>query len=720
MKQRFSKVVLAALATATIAVSCEKPKFNENPYFNSETNEVETKFILSVSTGDAPSTKVSEAIVQRNYSAFRGIDSAKIITYSTGNANHRITPSSTATKVFKLGTLYGSATINNSQDGTSGQSKNTTESSNRILQLNIPVGTDGVLVYGKAINAMPGAASGFSTGKVSENLSETKFMAAKRISTAADLEAYYATGKLMIYVINDIINTSLNSAASYGGYTNLSAISWPLEGDRYDHKYGKGRWANQADPTVEISPLEEILGSAYSALTYIKDGEYRAGSATAIKIMVRDMIAVVRDVAEATPTNADEANAKRLAESIMTRAQKYFDTTTWAYKSLSTLASEDVIGATKWAAEGFDKAKDIEGFPHSQFRIPDGAAQLKYEADFNNNTFKFSYLEQNKALVTPGTFFDPLHYLYPVELCYYVNSPVRVNDKDQAVGDYPNGVNPWSTSTAWSTNNWTVGPVSSTTSAVAVKDNVLYGTALLQTIVAFQSGITSLQDNKAAMTDDSDNNTISISNANFELTGVLVGGVTPVMDWQFLRKDNTSAFDGVIYDDVIANGGIYTQSQIDAGGKYLYNSYTPVWDNYDSSKGDNEQSSVYVALEFQNNGASFWGRENLIPSGSKFYLVGLLNCNPKVIGSDTAVQTITWPTYNEIPPVFESGTDAGKSKKIARVFIQDFVTKAVFRIGENSLKHAYYSTPDLRASNMSLGLSVDLSWKDGFQYDIEL
>ncbi|MBR3744216.1 MAG: hypothetical protein IKN31_03805 [Bacteroidales bacterium] len=90
------------------------------------------------------------------------------------------------------------------------------------------------------------------------------------------------------------------------------------------------------------------------------------------------------------------------------------------------------------------------------------------------------------------------------------------------------------------------------------------------------------------------------------------------------------------------------------------------------------------------------------------------------IGSDTAVQTITWPTYNEIPPVFESGTDAGKSKKIARVFIQDFVTKAVFRIGENSLKHAYYSTPDLRASNMSLGLSVDLSWKDGFQYDIEL
>jgi hypothetical protein len=63
---------------------------------------------------------------------------------------------------------------------------------------------------------------------------------------------------------------------------------------------------------------------------------------------------------------------------------------------------------------------------------------------------------------------------------------------------------------------------------------------------------------------------------------------------------------------------------------------------------------------------------------------------------------------------------AGESKKIARVFIQDFVTNATFRIGATSLQNAYYSVPDLRASQMSLGLSVDLQWLPGIDYVLDL
>ena len=63
---------------------------------------------------------------------------------------------------------------------------------------------------------------------------------------------------------------------------------------------------------------------------------------------------------------------------------------------------------------------------------------------------------------------------------------------------------------------------------------------------------------------------------------------------------------------------------------------------------------------------------------------------------------------------------SGVSKNVARVFIQDFMTTANFRIGENSLKNAYYSVPDLRASQMSLGLSVDLKWESGITYNLDL
>ena len=53
------------------------------------------------------------------------------------------------------------------------------------------------------------------------------------------------------------------------------------------------------------------------------------------------------------------------------------------------------------------------------------------------------------------------------------------------------------------------------------------------------------------------------------------------------------------------------------------------------------------------------------------------------------------------------------------MFIQDFVTSALFKIGLNSLKYAYVTVPDLRSSQMSLGLSVDIQWQNGFEYDIE-
>ena len=129
-----------------------------------------------------------------------------------------------------------------------------------------------------------------------------------------------------------------------------------------------------------------------------------------------------------------------------------------------------------------------------------------------------------------------------------------------------------------------------------------------------------------------------------------------------------------------------------------------------------------VALEFVNGGDAFWGRDNLIPAGGTFYLVGELNPAAPNSGS-----TVNWASATrQIPPIYlpgetiPSGKAAGDSKEIARVFIQDYMTIANFKLSHDSLKHAYLTVPDLRSAQMSFGLSVDLLWKQGYEFDIPL
>ena len=120
------------------------------------------------------------------------------------------------------------------------------------------------------------------------------------------------------------------------------------------------------------------------------------------------------------------------------------------------------------------------------------------------------------------------------------------------------------------------------------------------------------------------------------------------------------------------------------------------------------QDPVYVALEFQNNsGRDFYGNHNLIQDGGYFYLIAELN--PENATGNAPV----WPTNYVLPPYKADGT----SNQVTRVFMQDYMTSAVFTLGENSLKHAYLTVPDLRAGSMTLGLSVDVNWSTGLSFD---
>lgn len=731
------------------AASCTEP-INVNPNYNAETKEVTTQFVLNVNTR-SPQTKMTASVVQMDEN-FRGIEKAKIYAFKS-NLPSGTTPyvnSTTATpeKYFDLDKLFSANALNNT--GTNNQDGTSATASKRVLQLSVPVGVDAVLFYGKAIKA-----SGADDAELgATNMDATTFgptpgsteIAAKKILTDDDVvERYDATASLMIFLINDILSMGIPLSGS------LPAVTWAQYGHRYERdKVGSenSRYPAEMCLNHSLNGLEELLGRTYYLFTYIlpsdaslgdnsirPNGEYRAGSSSAVKKMVMDMFKVLSAVTSASPTTDDEANAKRLASAIIDRANLYFNsnsedaTPDGNYEEIddihTRLVNYQILSENEWTQKKFDKAEDLNGYPFEDFGVPEGAAQLgfHYQGEVVGSTTytkdEFYYHHPNYPLVNPTmTEFEPRKYLYPAELWYYVNSPLRTTENEVTNDSYPDGVTPWNTgiipgTTASKWTGWTFpGKVGSSTRGVAVYNNVNYGVAMLKTNVVYKENVTTLVDNRYVLTNHAEQNkSIYISSDLLELRGVLVGGVNPRMGWQFTRKytgtEELSKFDGVIYDHSLPSNAVPTPEASP--------NYTLVYDNYNSSS---DQNDVYVALEFVNHGESFYGRDNMIPNEGVFYLVAKLN---------KPTTNVTWPTDHQIPPVY--GVDgeivtapavAGESKKIPRVFIQDFMTSATFRINETSLQKAYYSVPDLRASQMSLGLSVDLKWTPGFSYVLDL
>ena len=799
-----SLFILSLAALATLAGCQREDDLLKNPVENGGVQEVTTQFVLNVAA--APQTKMSAEAVQQADN-FRGIDNGVIIAYKTEMADANKVPyvlkttgwAATDVKRFDLGTILGDGTLYNdgSIDPVTGLPRtNQDNQSKRVLQLSIPIETDAVLIYGKAIktNAAKdsdyGATldlqdenpSGNSGSVISDNPGNTVFKAKKILSNETIVAQYDQTAALMIFVINNILSRDV---AAYTDETwgDLPALSWAELGHQYEYNLlgAKSRYPDLSERT--LTALEEIMGRCYYDFTYMKpsdkyvpgtttpnpdsvrpNGEYRAGSSYAVREMVTDMYKVIYAAYTATPTNAQEANAKRLAGVVLDRALVYFDRENGGvYRTISEInsyvTSNGIITSDEWNAK-YAKAKDLNNYPYGDFGVPEGAAQLGFfyngqkvdkddvqlkcvpssayesiEGDTGHVKFVqdiFFYYHPNKPLVNPTmTTFEPRKYMYPAELWYYVNSPIRTTSKDNLMStDYPNGVTPWNDDASWTADAWVFpGKVISSTRGVAVKNNVNYGVALLKSAVICEAA--TLEDNRKAMTNGAEENrTFSLADANLSLRGVLVGGVNPRMNWQFVRRyaseaetaaaegesaGDLSLFDGVIYDHSLTSGTI-AESKATANWNY-----TLVYDNYNSSKAYNEQNGVYVALEFVNNGPAFWGRDNLIRNGAVFYLVGEL---PKP--TETQANAIVWPTDHQIPPVYGVDDESigeivpGTSKHIARVFIQDFVTEALFKMGSKALQKAYYSVPDLRAVQMSLGLSVDLKWEPGIEYEINL
>lgn len=314
--------------------------------------------------------------------------------------------------------------------------------------------------------------------------------------------------------------------------------------------------------------------------------------------------------------------------------------------------------------------------------LPDGVAKVKW----NDITKAFEY-ENVNSTVSTGNLINYTTITYPSELAYYVSSPVKVSSNEiTAVNDLPD-YDKWIGNTAdWSSYG---DAVESNTRFVALQKPVLYGVASLKSTVKCASN--TLIDNAKDKGQYESDNSITVNDTSFPITGILIGGQPKQVGWNFEASNTvtTNEFKYTIYDCDMNKGTNLTAAVTGTAEP----NYTLVLDNKDNS-GATSQNKVYITIELENNASDFFGADGLIPKGSKFYMVGELD--PK------ATSGITQPT----------------GKTLDHVFVKDHTTIANFTI--KSLKKAYNHIPDMRSSKINVGLAVDLSWKTGITFNVEI
>lgn len=319
-------------------------------------------------------------------------------------------------------------------------------------------------------------------------------------------------------------------------------------------------------------------------------------------------------------------------------------------------------------------------FPRD-LNLPDGVAQVSW--DSNNKKFNFvsaTGVNIGETVVGTGNNINFTEITYPAELAYFVSSPVKTSENEITAANNLPDYQDWVSGTGtW--DNYE-NEVKHRTRFVALQNPLQYGVACLQSTV--KNGASSLVDNASNFGFKTDNSINVNGSDQFKVTGILVGGQPLNVAWDFEPAStvNTNDFKYTIYDKDVAYGSVNLTGTAA--------NYTLVFDNKDA----HTNSKVYVTIELENNVENFYGAEGLIPKGSKFYLVGELNPN-------------------------ETNTNiANKPEGIDRVFVKDHTTVANFTI--TNLKKAYNHIPDMRTSKINVGLAVDLSWKTGIEFNVEL
>lgn len=320
----------------------------------------------------------------------------------------------------------------------------------------------------------------------------------------------------------------------------------------------------------------------------------------------------------------------------------------------------------------------LNEFPRN-LNLPDGVATLTWISGES----KFAYNAPETEFFGTGNSIKYNKICYPAELSYFVSTKTMVSDKDMSnLSEFPSYTD-WTknTQSGWGgKTSFAEKAVENSTRTVGLKDPVQYSVDVLKSTVRCKAA--TLEDN--AQVAGKTNQQIAVPEDGFQVTGILIGGQPASVDWKY-EPAASETFENTIYDNVMNGSPMYAKytSEVPKVGNY-----TLVFDNKSTDK-----KPVFVTIELKNNSnKDFYGKDGIILKGTKFYLVGKLD--------PEATEGVTNPN------------------SVDRVFMQDHITTANFNITE--LKDAYNCIPDLRTSGINVGLAVDLDWKSGITFDVDI
>ena len=268
-----------------------------------------------------------------------------------------------------------------------------------------------------------------------------------------------------------------------------------------------------------------------------------------------------------------------------------------------------------------------------------------------------------------------IYYTYPASLYYRVDSDIKTANASMA--ENYDGSKNWTTILGSYTGT-SVGP---TTKSVAITKPIQYAVARLDV------GIYAEAENLV----DAEGVSVPVTNTSFPVTGVIVGGQPTSVNYLFSPDDNTGGRS--VYDKTMNTPFYANYSAAEVGVQ----NHTLVMETYTNQK-------VNLIIELQNNsGKDFLGYTGIIPKNTKFYLAAELD--PANIGNNST-----------------------NTNNLTRVFEQDYTTTAILKIkagtegtpNTQGLGAAYNIIPDLRTTQMELGMSVNLSWKTGIVFRTDL
>lgn len=606
----FSFASAMLLASAAGMVSCSSDSIEPTGGSGVTGQVVKTQFAINIPYGGNSSTnqakkvtRMTDEMTQQSGKPFRGISDIVLLTF---NGNPSTDGNTEATSIIDIGT-----------DGNAyAQDKH----SKLYRDIEIPVGTNHMLFYGRATKKSD--ATDFQAGKITDKGDKK-------------------TEKTLANIFHEL--TPINSRANFTTDTDagkiIDALNSIANAKVQDEEY---TWATTETETTRPAWLTEnekkFLAARYKEFISLK-----AGSRTSVVAFIKNLqTALVGETGEPT-IHAERKLTKEIYDKCVA--------------ALTAIESIDFPG---------------------KFKLPDGVATLSW------TTGGFAYNTPGNVTIGNGNSINYQKICYPAELSYFVNTTTMVSDKDMSnLSEFPTYEN-WTKPTGanWEGKDFTNTAVAKTTRTVGLKDPVQYSVAVLKSTVRCKEA--TLEDNAKDAGGFKANQSITVNDNSFPVTGILIGGQPASVDWKY-EPASSETFENTIYDNVMNGSPMYAKyaSEVPTVGNY-----TLVFDN----KKTGAENSVYATIELTNkSGQAFYGKDGIIQKDTKFYLVGILN-----------------PNKEGLP----------KPAGVNRVFVQDYVTTANFKIKD--LKSAYNCIPDLRTSGINVGLAVDLSWKSGITFDVEI